>query len=80
MTQILLPPRYLEEAAYTAIAKASEARADAQTAALDRALVQVAMEQIAAISVPALPHLLDGLMPIVLISVPSGAVMLNGQY
>lgn len=42
--------------------------------------IQAAAAQIAAVAVPALPHVLDGLMPVALFSAPSGAMMLGGAW
>ena len=66
--------------ASTATTQASAAATSASSAATDRALVQSAMTSIAAVSVPALPWLIDGLPPSVLLLAGSGAMMLGGGY
>lgn len=74
-------------AAQTASDKAAAANTAAMTAGASASVaveasarVEAAMNGIATISVPALPHILDGLMPAMLFSAPSGAQMLNGLY
>ncbi|WP_333822869.1 phage head spike fiber domain-containing protein [Pinisolibacter sp.] len=42
--------------------------------------IQAAAVSVAAVSVPALPHVLDGLPPVALFSAPSGAMMSGGAY
>lgn len=66
--------------ATTATTQATAASTSASSAATDRALVQSAMTSIAAVSVPALPWLIDGLPPSVLLLAGSGAMMLGGGY
>lgn len=66
--------------ATTATTQASAAATSASAAATDRALVQSAMASIAAVSVPALPWLVDGLPPSALLLAGAGAFMLAGSY